>query len=142
MPLFILSFFLHILRVQPDSTGIIIVEVHSLRNDKGEVAMVLHSVPEAFPSDATKGIKSVYVPVFNKISKFTFTDIPPGVYAIAVFHDEDGDKRLKTGMFGLPKEGWGASNDAKGVLGPPKFVDASFEVKASSKQRLSIKINY
>jgi uncharacterized protein (DUF2141 family) len=44
-------------------------------------------------------------------------------------------------LVGLPKEGYGASRDAKGFMGPPKFEDASFELKEGST-KLSIKMQY
>ncbi len=38
----------------------------------------------------------------------------------------------------MPKESFGASNDAKGSFGPPDFEDAKFLI---NKSQLSIKIN-
>ncbi len=36
------------------------------------------------------------------------------------------------GFFFIPQEGYGASNDAKGNFGPPKFDDAGFMVNSES----------
>lgn len=44
-------------------------------------------------------------------------------------------------VLGIPKEGVGASNDAKGHLGPPKFKDAMFRIDATSRSLL-IHVNY
>jgi uncharacterized protein (DUF2141 family) len=46
---------------------------------------------------------------------------------------------LDTGWFGIPKEGYGCSNDAKGNMGPPKYEDAKFQLK--SNKNMTIKIN-
>ena len=54
--------------------------------------------------------------------------LPAGEYAIQVFHDTDGNGKMKTNFIGIPKEPTGVSNDAKGKFGPPKFVDAKFTV--------------
>lgn len=54
--------------------------------------------------------------------------LPAGEYAIQVFHDADGNGKMKTNFIGIPKEPTGVSNDAKGKFGPPKFVDAKITV--------------
>ena len=42
-------------------------------------------------------------------------------------------------FLGIPKEGVGASNDAKGHFGPPKFDAAAFEY-TGGRMELKIKI--
>lgn len=56
-----------------------------------------------------------------------FLGLPAGTYALGAFHDANNNGELDTGMFGIPKEGVCASNNAKGVMGPAKFKDASFQ---------------
>jgi uncharacterized protein (DUF2141 family) len=56
-----------------------------------------------------------------------FEDIPPGTYALAVIHDENMNGKLDTNWLGIPKEGYGFSNDARASLGAPAFSDASFQ---------------
>ena len=59
----------------------------------------------------------------------TFESVPPGPFAIAVFHDADRDFELDTNWLGIPTEKWGVSNDAAGWLGPPKFSQAELTVQ-------------
>ncbi|MBZ0108020.1 MAG: DUF2141 domain-containing protein [Candidatus Scalindua rubra] len=59
-------------------------------------------------------------------ARFNFLDILPGKYALAVIHDENVNGKLDTNWLGIPKEGYGFSNDVKGVLGAPAFSAASF----------------
>ena len=42
-----------------------------------------------------------------------FNDIPPGTYAIAVFHDENANGKLDKNFLGIPCEGYGASNNVR-----------------------------
>ncbi|SFM26256.1 DUF2141 domain-containing protein [Rugamonas rubra] len=51
-------------------------------------------------------------------------DLPPGDYAIAVFHDENGNGKMDANAFGIPTERIGFSNDARGNMGPPGFDSA------------------
>jgi uncharacterized protein (DUF2141 family) len=57
-----------------------------------------------------------------------FAGLADGAYAVQLFHDEDGDGKMKTNMFGIPSEGYGFSNRAKANFGPPKFADMKVEV--------------
>jgi uncharacterized protein (DUF2141 family) len=61
-----------------------------------------------------------------KVIRCDFEDIPTGTYALAVIHDENMNGKLDTNLLGVPKEGYGFSNDVKAVRGAPTFSDASF----------------
>lgn len=67
-----------------------------------------------------------------------FKDIAQGVYAVQMFHDLDSDNKLKSGAFGIPKEPWGMSNDAKGKFGPPKFEDAAINVNGATEITINL----
>ena len=47
-------------------------------------------------------------------------------------HDENKNRRMDKGMFGIPKEGYGFSNDAMGFMGPPGFDKAKFRCDRDS----------
>ncbi len=58
--------------------------------------------------------------------------LKPGRYAIKLFHDVDGDMKMSTNPYGMPVEPFAFSNNASGNMGPAKWADASFEVKAGA----------
>jgi uncharacterized protein (DUF2141 family) len=60
---------------------------------------------------------------------------------VSVVHDENANGKLDTNFVGMPREGVGASNDAKGHMGPPKFNAASFPY-AAGRLDLKIHVNY
>lgn len=62
----------------------------------------------------------------------TLHDLPPGNYAVKLFHDANQNGELDTNMVGLPTEGYGFSNNA-GRFGPPDFDAAAVEVKADTR---------
>lgn len=70
-----------------------------------------------------------------------FLDIPRRNYALAVIHDENMDGELATNWLGVPKEGYGFSNDAKALMGAPSFEDASFNYDGQNLD-MTIKLNY
>ena len=62
-----------------------------------------------------------------------------GTIAVVVYHDEDGNGELKTGLFWRPKEGFAFSNDYT-PKGPPKFKKAVIELVHG--EPVNIKLNY
>ena len=70
-----------------------------------------------------------------------FSAIKPGIYAVSVFHDENSNGKLDTSFLGIPREGVGASNGARGHLGPPKFDAAAFQF-SGGRLNLEIAIKY
>jgi uncharacterized protein (DUF2141 family) len=60
------------------------------------------------------------------LTSVTVTGLPPGRYAVQAFLDENSNGEVDRGLFGIPKEGIGFSNDARIKLGPPKFEEAAF----------------
>ena len=53
-------------------------------------------------------------------------NVPPGVYAVQLFHDRNDNGRVDRGVFGIPKEAIGFSNDAPVGLHGPRFGRAAF----------------
>ncbi|MAH66981.1 MAG: hypothetical protein CMJ27_11450 [Phycisphaerae bacterium] len=59
-----------------------------------------------------------------------FDSIPALPTAISVFIDVDADEELARGLFGIPTEPWGFSNDLTPFFGAPRFKDAVIDVQA------------
>lgn len=72
---------------------------------------------------------------------FVFANLRPGIYAAAAFHDENRSGDFDTNFIGLPREGYGFSNGARALLGPPAFEDASVELVRSSAET-DLPMNY
>lgn len=84
-------------------------------------------------------VRTALIPRTGRITTTTLGDLPAGRYAVAVFHDTDGNGRLSTWPIGLPKEAYGFSRDARGRFGPPGFDAAAFDLPAAGA-RLEISL--
>jgi uncharacterized protein (DUF2141 family) len=115
--------------------------VLGLHSNEGEVDCALFGSAEGFPGDSGKAIKTTKSKIENGQGVCTFSGVAPGDYAGSVFHDENGNGKLDRNFMGMPKEGVGASNDAAGSFGPPKFDDARFSYKGGP-QSLTIHVRY
>jgi len=113
------------------------VEITGLRNDQGKVLCSLNTSSEGFPKKAEKAIARGSSDISERHAVCQFTGLAPGTYAVSVFHDENSNGRLDTNFMGIPREGVGASNNAKGHFGPPKFDAAAFLYRGG---RLDLKI--
>jgi uncharacterized protein (DUF2141 family) len=112
-------------------------DIAGLHNDKGHVLCAIFSTPADFPRHADKALASASAVISGGHAVCEFTGIGPGRYAISVIHDENDNGKMDTKIFGIPREGVGASNDAHGHFGPPKFEDAAFQFGGG---RLDLKI--
>ncbi len=103
------------------------VKVLNIRNSTGTVDCALFDSPVGFPIEVLRSATNVMlIKVRNTQARCDFQDIPPGTYALAVIHDENGNGKLDTNWLGIPTEGYGFSNDARALLGAPSFSAASF----------------
>lgn len=58
-------------------------------------------------------------------------NLPEGDYAIAIFHDENGNEKLDTNMLGIPKEQIAFSKGKLKMFGPPKFKECVFTLNSN-----------
>lgn len=69
----------------------------------------------------------------------TVPNVPPGRYAVQVFHDVNGNRKVDQGFLGIPKEDVGFSNDASLGLSGPKFDAAAFDVSGDKQIALTLR---
>ena len=97
------------------------VNVEGVRSNEGLVAVTLYADDSSrflarrgslyvgrVPASAPRTRVCIYVP-------------GPGTYALAVYHDADGDRGFDRDAIGLPAESYGFSNNPSVVLGLPSF---------------------
>jgi uncharacterized protein (DUF2141 family) len=98
-----------------------------MRNDKGQIVCALFSPAADFPKNGDKAVARAKALMSHGHSVCEFPGVAPGRYAVSVFHDENSNGKMDTNFMGIPREGVGASNNARGHFGPPKFDDAAFQ---------------
>jgi uncharacterized protein (DUF2141 family) len=115
------------LHAQNATPGRLSVQVLNLRSNAGRVGCTLFDSKNGFPKDADKALQRRWCPIAQNSASCNFDPINPGTYAVACFHDENGNGKLDTKIFGIPTEGTAASNGARGHHGPPHYDDAKFQ---------------
>jgi len=104
------------------------VRVRGLTNDRGRVAVALFSTAESFP-DQKRAVAGHLAKIEKGRAAVRFVGLRPGVYAVAVLHDENENDEMDFNFLGMPLEGYGFSNDASATFGPPSFQAASFRLQ-------------
>jgi uncharacterized protein (DUF2141 family) len=118
------------------------VKILNIKNSTGTVACALFESPDGFPTEYLHAATNIMViKVRDKQARCDFEAIAPGTYALAVVHDENMNGKLDTNWLGVPTEGYGFSNDAKTLIGPPSFSAASLPYDGQNLD-LTISLHY
>jgi uncharacterized protein (DUF2141 family) len=114
-------------------SAMLTVMVRGVASAQGQITALLYATEEGFPGKEAKAIRRVSVPAVVGSVTLRMTEVPYGNYAIAIYHDINGNQKLDTNWLGIPKEPVAVSNNAKGHMGPPKFKDAKFLIDTATK---------
>lgn len=116
----------------PASNTYINVVVEGLRNGNGLVAVTLYA--DNSRKFLAKG-GSLYVGRVDASAPTTrmCIHVPnPGVYAIAIYHDENGNRKIdRGGVLGIPTEGFGFSNNPPTIASLPSFRSVRINIPRS-----------
>jgi uncharacterized protein (DUF2141 family) len=105
-------------------SGTIELKILQIDNANGQMRIGIYDSEDSWLKKPMKGVSSK---ITDGKCEMNFTNMADGTYAISVYHDEDNDGELDA-ILGIPTEDTGSSNDAPARFGPPKWVDAKFEV--------------
>lgn len=112
-----------------DDTAHLVVLIHGLEEDEGQISMTCRTDGPGWPSgDGGEYVRVVPVTGHRGMFEISIDDVPCGIYAISLFHDVNADNDMNRTAIGLPLEPWGMSNNAMGLMSAPTFEQASFVV--------------
>lgn len=119
------------------------VRIEGVRSADGDIRVALHRRADGVDFPDSAGILKAAMRPAGKAGDLVFAGLAPGVYAVAAFHDEDRDGDLNTNLLGMPTEGYGFSNEARGTFGPPGFDAAAFTIRAGEERpAVTVKLGY
>lgn len=121
------------------SPGEVSIVVSGLRNSRGEVRICMTRDPAHFP-DCKGDPEALTRSIPAATPAVTLAAVPPGEYAIAIFHDENNNRRLDT-VFGIPREGFGFSRNPPLGFGAPRFSNVVIRI-APGLSRMNVRMQY
>jgi uncharacterized protein (DUF2141 family) len=104
------------------------IEISGLRNNNGHIHFELSNDSENRVAGLTRAIS-------GNTCTIIVENLKPGKYAFKFFHDENQNNKLDGNWLGIPKEGFGFSNDPAMTFGPPAFGKTVFELNGARVMR-------
>ena len=114
------------------------VIITNVEHDDGYIDVKIYDSKDRFLKE-DEAVEAVRKKVKKGRVEGPLSKIHEGEIAIVVYHDEDGNGELKTGMFWRPKEGFAFSNNYS-PKGPPKFKKAAIMLEHGVP--VEIELNY
>jgi uncharacterized protein (DUF2141 family) len=113
-----------------ESSGIpILVTIEKVRNSNGTIKVELYSGDGKKELKKSKKIARTRVKAQRGETKLCLNAPSVGNYAIALYHDENNNKKLDRNFIGIPREGFGFSNNPPVRLGMPAQKEVRFKVE-------------
>ena len=98
------------------------VRVTGIRNANGKIRLALYR-----DSQFVEG-RQLEIDATTLSAKTIFANLPQGVYAVNLFHDENMNGKMDTNLFGMPVEGYGFSNNPARRMDKPGFDETNFQL--------------
>ncbi|MFN8344857.1 MAG: DUF2141 domain-containing protein [Spirosomataceae bacterium] len=134
LPVVLSSFFL--ITSEPELT----IEITNIKHPKGTLRLGVFRAGNTFGSTYTKPDFGKMVTVTGKGTERTVMNLPPGRYALALYHDMNDNWKLDKNFVGYPKEPFGFSNNYRPIFSGPGFEDCAFEINERGPTHLKIKL--
>jgi uncharacterized protein (DUF2141 family) len=113
----------------PAQAATVSVVVTNIRESSGDIRASLCADEASYKADECPG--EAIAKAFKGSTTLTFRDVAPGTYAIQLFHDKNGNGKTDFNFLGIPREGFGFSNNAKPSFSAPRFSKVAFTVGTS-----------
>lgn len=115
------------------------VRVVDARNKNGQMIFGVFDQPKGFPKDAKRSVDWQTKPAGADL--VFECRLPPGKYAASVLHDENKSGDMDTNLIGVPKEGYGVTNNPKPKRRAARFDEALFDLSPEGRE-MTISLQY
>jgi uncharacterized protein (DUF2141 family) len=113
------------------------VDVDGVKSSSGNINIAVYNKAEGFLKFESVFLSDSAHAIAGQ-TRVKIANLPNGEYALAVFHDQNGNNILDTNWLGIPKEPIGFSNARMKTFGPPSFKECSFRLSSDQAIRISL----
>ena len=121
---FCLALFLPVIATSQNTLKI---KATNIKTSDGNIGAAVYNTENGFLKPG-KEFSGAFEKTIKGTTVITISDLPDGTYAVSIFHDKNGNKKLDTNMLGIPKEPVAFSNAKMKTFGPPDFEECAFQV--------------
>lgn len=126
-------FFLFLLPILCSAQARLTVTVKGVTSGDGEIKVAVYNDSDGFLK-AGFAFSDYSVKASKGITQLHIDNLPEGKYALAIFHDENGNNKLDSNWLGIPKEPIGFSEAKMKAFGPPGFEECSFQMANTNRE--------
>ena len=127
------------MQAAPASESTVDIDLAGLRSQRGTLHACLTRKPSHFP-DCKSDPAALRSSAAASSHHLRLDHVPPGRYAIAVFHDENSNHNLDK-FAGIPKEGFAFSRNPSIKFRAPRFEEVAVDLKPGANQS-RLKMHY
>lgn len=102
--------------------------IENLHSDAGNVHLAIYDEEEQFAKSLKPFRLKIYKAPATRRLEVQMDSLPFGRYALAIYHDENGNGDLDKNLLGIPKEPYGFSNNPRAKWSAPTYQETSFEI--------------
>lgn len=103
------------------------IQVENIEKAEGHLLVAIFNKEGGFPEAGGEIFGAAFAIEHAPNMQIEVPHLKPGRYAVALYHDLNGNNKLDKNVMGIPVEPYGFSNNPKVKWSPPSFEKASFE---------------
>lgn len=103
------------------------LKVENVKEAVGSLRLGIYGSADDFRKTA---VKEVQVPASGSPAVIRVPGLAAGDYAIAIYHDRNGNQKLDSNLLGIPNEPYGFSGSGRNLGGPATWQQARFSLPA------------
>lgn len=119
--------------------SVLTAHVERVKADKGPVLCDLFNAADGFPGASPIIGGSIRLEASAE-PVCVWRDLPSGSYAVSVIQDENSNGSLDLNTFGVPTEGYGASNNVLPATSAPQFADSKIALDGAAAAELTVRL--
>lgn len=126
-------------RLTDEKSGTLIIHIDNIEKIGGIIWIGMYDSEDTYMVKEQAIVKGIDVKKTGKIS-FSLESLPYGRYALALFHDINGNGELDRNLIGIPSEPYAFSQKPKSKWRLPRFREIAFDF-GKDKQILETKLH-
>lgn len=116
--------------------GKLMILVSNIKTSEGTIKLALFNSKQSYTNSNAKPYRVASGTITSKgTSIITLNNLPYGEYAIKLFQDKDNVGHIETNWLGIPKEGYGFSDNAIAQHSIPDYDAVKFLFTATNNQQ-------
>lgn len=108
------------------------LNIQNLSSTTGRVLVAIYKASDDFMATDKCFIRKA-LPINMVSNDYLIENVPAGEYAVVVLHDMNNNNKMDLNFLGIPKEGYGFSNNPSSKMRQPNYEESKFTMKGDQE---------